>query len=108
MPEVSTHPPAQQLALFGYGKLSGDQAAAVAAHLEACAGCRRTVADLPADSFLGKVRAARPGEAAPTPVTLQPQAGAAPLADVPTELASHPKFRVVRRLGKGGMGVIYL
>jgi formylglycine-generating enzyme required for sulfatase activity len=27
---------------------------------------------------------------------------------VPPELANHPKFRVVRELGRGGMGVIYL
>jgi serine/threonine protein kinase/formylglycine-generating enzyme required for sulfatase activity len=27
---------------------------------------------------------------------------------VPPELANHPKFRIVRELGRGGMGVIYL
>jgi serine/threonine protein kinase/formylglycine-generating enzyme required for sulfatase activity len=29
-------------------------------------------------------------------------------ANVPPELANHPKFRIVRELGRGGMGVIYL
>jgi serine/threonine protein kinase/formylglycine-generating enzyme required for sulfatase activity len=28
--------------------------------------------------------------------------------NVPPELANHPKFRIVRELGRGGMGVIYL
>ena len=51
----------QALALFGHGKLSDAQAATVIAHLEACADCRKAVAGLPPDSFLGKVRAARPG-----------------------------------------------
>jgi tetratricopeptide (TPR) repeat protein/tRNA A-37 threonylcarbamoyl transferase component Bud32 len=38
----------------------------------------------------------------------RPATPAAPPAGVPPELASHPKFRIVRELGKGGMGVIYL
>jgi formylglycine-generating enzyme required for sulfatase activity/serine/threonine protein kinase len=32
----------------------------------------------------------------------------APVPDLPPELANHPKFRIVRELGRGGMGVIYL
>jgi hypothetical protein len=88
------------LALFGHGQLSEVQAAAVAAHLETCPGCRNIVAELPADSFLSRVRAARPSADALAP--------APPPAGVPPELARHPKFRVVRELGRGGMGVIYL
>src|SRR5262249_34848378 len=34
--------------------------------------------------------------------------GTAALADLPPELANHPLFRVVRELGRGGMGVVYL
>jgi hypothetical protein len=30
------------------------------------------------------------------------------VTDLPPELANHPKFRIVRELGRGGMGVIYL
>jgi serine/threonine protein kinase len=33
---------------------------------------------------------------------------AAPAPNLPPELADHPKFRIVRELGQGGMGVIYL
>jgi hypothetical protein len=33
MPEISAHPSAKELALFGHGKLPAAQAAAVAAHL---------------------------------------------------------------------------
>ena len=100
MPDVSPHPTPQALTLFGHGRLPEVQAAAVAAHLETCPACRNIVAELPADSFLSRVRAARPNADALAP--------APPPADVPPELARHPKFRVIRELGRGGMGVIYL
>ena len=117
MPEISTHPSAQALALFGHGKLSEAQAATVAAHLETCADCRKAVAGLPPDSFLGKVlrrqaRASSPlppsrPDASPSMAGQSPALAAAP-AGVPPELANHPKFRIDRELGRGGMGVIYL
>jgi len=63
MPDTVTHPTPQQLAAFGLGKLPERAAAAIAAHLEVCSGCRNAVANLPPDSFLAKVRA--PGRLAP-------------------------------------------
>jgi WD40 repeat protein len=120
MPDISTHPTAQALALFGHGQLSEAQAATVAAHLETCADCRQAVARLPPDSFVDKVKAARPGTSSlppgraprlpdPSPSAVAPAGGAVGRqADIPPELANHPKFRIVRELGRGGMGVIYL
>ena len=120
MPDLITHPTAQALVLFGHGKLPDAQTVTVATHLETCADCRNAVASLPPDSFLGKVRAAKPGtssippEQAPAgPGTSPSMAGRSavavtPLAGLPPELANHPKFRLVRELGRGGMGVIYL
>jgi WD40 repeat protein len=109
MPDVNTHPTARALALFGHGKLSAAQAASVAAHLEICADCRQHVAGLAADSFLDKVRAAKPDST--VPLLAPPSSKAAPAAtainDLPPELAAHPRFRVVRELGRGGMGVVY-
>jgi hypothetical protein len=119
MPDVSTHPSAKALALFGHGKLPAAQAATVAAHLETCADCCQAVAALAPDSFMGKVRDAQPRDGsvppAPAPSRLgaspslmgQAAAPAAPPADVPPELANHPKFRIVRELGRGGMGKVY-
>src|SRR5262249_19040348 len=110
-----SHPSAQALALFGNGNLPEAEAATVAAHLESCTDCRQTVAGLPPDSFLGKVRAAKPDGTVLPPGTPGPDAvrGAlagpdVPVPDLPPELANHPKFRIVRELGRGGMGVIYL
>jgi serine/threonine protein kinase len=119
MPDTTAHPTPRALALFAHGKLSEAQAATVAAHLESCAACRQAVADLPPDSFLGKLRAAQPGGSCPPPaaparsVASGSMAGPSAVpsalpADVPPELANRPKFKVVRELGRGGMGVIYL
>ena len=115
MPEMMSHPSAQALALFGHGKLSEAQAATVASHLETCPDCRNAIAGLPADSFLGKVKAAKPGGTILPSASSRPKAapaaaapGQPPIPDLPPELAHHPKFRIMRELGRGGMGVVYL
>jgi serine/threonine protein kinase len=91
MADVTVHPSARALALFGDGKLTEAQAATVAAHLEVCADCRRAVASRPRT-------AARTTATPPAPV----------LSSLPPDLLQHPKFRVLRELGRGGMGVVYL
>src|SRR5438552_18653968 len=86
------HPHREQLSAYGLGTLDDTGIQGVAEHLEVCEHCRQTVEETPADTFLAALHAARPE----------------PEAVFPPELANHPRFRIVRELGRGGMGVVYL
>ena len=55
----SLHPTDQTLSSYGLGKLDDESAEAVNKHLEECRDCRKRVAEMSADSFLGRVRDAQ-------------------------------------------------
>jgi serine/threonine protein kinase len=108
-PRVGTHPSADTLRAFGVGNLSDAEAAAVMAHLESCVACRDQVAAASGDDFLDRLRAAHAPGSTPAPAkSLSGLARSFTNTDLPPELANHPQFEVVRELGRGGMGVVYL
>jgi serine/threonine protein kinase len=111
-PPPKTHPSAEQLKAYALGKLPAAELEALAQHLESCPQCLELAAARHADSFVGKLRAAHPPAAtagwAPQELVPERAPDKQELADLPAELRDSTKYRVLRELGRGGMGVIYL
>src|SRR5262245_52298566 len=116
MADASTHPTAGDLAALGRGKLPDAEVVAIAKHLRTCASCQNRAQRLGAGAFVEKVRIVEHGGSSIVPTmpegsTTTPFGGAGNQSEatqsVPAELSQQTKYRIVRELGRGGMGVVY-
>jgi WD40 repeat protein/predicted Ser/Thr protein kinase len=101
------------LAALGLGRLNDAEAAAIEQHLSDCPECQAAVDSIEPDSFIVLLRCSTVPCNGPTRDE-GPRETASPVAHphpdsiaVPPELADHPRYRVLRVLGHGGMGAVY-
>lgn len=110
---LAPHPPADRLSAFGLGLLTGEDRDAVEEHVAHCETCAGILAHpTVGDNVLQLVRdAIARNRTSVGPGTLA-QSMVAPTDSLPDPappfLHNHPRYRVIRSLGIGGMGEVYL
>ncbi|MCS7468596.1 protein kinase [Stieleria sp. ICT_E10.1] len=109
MPKPTAHPSREELSAYSLGQLPEERAVAIDTHISQCEPCCETIVELSSeDTFAGLLQEAG---RLPTDLTLDSDCLTAKSSltseHIPAPLAEHPRYEIVRLIGKGGMGDVY-
>jgi serine/threonine protein kinase len=109
MTATKNHPSREQLSAYNLGQLPPEEASTIESHIKECEPCCDTIISLTSDdTFVGLLKEAR--QLPVDPALDRDSGGAKPSSfhgDIPRELAEHPRYEIIRLIGKGGMGDVY-
>ncbi len=102
MSSAGDHPSREKLAAFLGGRLGSADQAALTGHIDACELCCSTLREIPDDDLVSRIRDANTPMASDDDAPL-PRVG----ESLPQVLLEHPRYKLGRFLGRGGMGAVY-
>jgi Tfp pilus assembly protein PilF len=113
MQAATGHPALERLCAFGHGRLAADDMAAIEAHVADCEACCQQLEDLDDDGLIVLVQESHamapeePNEALASTAGFPQSDAATTEPGLPPELVEHPRYRIIRWIGTGGMGTVY-